>query len=96
LISKETSQLLTEWGCTDNIFGMVFDTTSSNTGHKTAACIAIQRDLDRHLLWFACRHHVGEVILDHVWNALAIEVSKSPEISIFGRLKNSWNQLTYR
>ncbi len=73
--------------CEDNICGMVFDTTSSNTGAHTAACVSLQTLLNRILLWFACRHHVGEVILTHVWEALKIETSLSPEISLFQRSK---------
>lgn len=46
----------------------------------------MQRELGKHLLWIACRHHVGEVILTHVWDALKVEVSKGPEITIFDRL----------
>ena len=32
LIAEATTELLEEWGCADCIVGMVFDTTSSNTG----------------------------------------------------------------
>jgi hypothetical protein len=95
LISKATTTLLDQWNCRDNVVGMVFDTTSANTGHKTAACISIQRDLDKPLLWLACRHHIGEVLLDHVWNQLAVEVSKSPEVTVFTRFKSKWDQLSY-
>ena len=95
LISKATITLLRQWNCRDNVVGMVFDTTSANTGHKTAGCISIQRDLDKPLLWLACRHHIGEVLLDHVWNQLAVEVSKSPEVTVFTKFKSKWDQLTY-
>ena len=37
------------------------------------------------MLWAACCHHIGEVILTHVWDSLGIEVAKSPEITIFQR-----------
>ena len=59
---------------------MCFDTTSSNTGHVTAACVTIQQQLGRALLWCACRHHVGEVVISHVFEKLEIEVSKSQGI----------------
>ena len=77
LISSATLQLLDEWNCRDVVYGMVFDTTAYNTGHKTAACISIQRVLDTPLLWLACRHHIGEVVLGKVWDALGVECSKS-------------------
>ena len=87
LIAKASDELIKIWDCKNNISGMVFDTTSSNTGAQTAACVALQSTLSKPLLWFACRHHVGEIVLSHVWNVLKIEASKSPEISIFQRFK---------
>ena len=57
------------------------------TGHgpPISACVSMQIEADKYLLWLACRHHVGEVILTWVWDRLKIEVSKSPEIVIFKR-----------
>ena len=72
---------------------MVFDTTSSNTDAQTAACVALQNTISKPLLWFACRHHVGEVILGHVWDVLKIEVSKSPEIQIFQRFRKHFSTI---
>ena len=74
---------------------MVFDTTASNTGAITAGCTSIQTKLNRRLLWFACRHHVGEVILTHVWDALNIEISKSLDISVFQRFKDNFQNITF-
>ena len=96
LISNATTSLLYKWNCGGNVIGMVFDTTSANTGHKTAACISIQRDLDKSLLWLTCRHHIGEVLLEHVWRDLAVEVSKSPDVTVFTRFRDKWSQLTHR
>lgn len=87
IISELTVNLLHSWHCADSIVNMVFDTTASNTGHLSAACITIQKDLQRALLWSACRHHVGEVILTHVFNDLHIEASRSPEITLFSRFR---------
>lgn len=92
LISEASMILLS----VENVTGMVFDTTSSKTGSQTAACVSLQLTLERPLLWFACRHHVGEIILSHVWDALNIEAAKSPEISIFQRFKENFDSITYR
>jgi len=54
---------------------MTFDTTASNTGHITAACVSVQQATGKALLWTACRHHVGEIILVQVFNDLKIESS---------------------
>ena len=74
---------------------MVFDTTASNTGHVSAACITIQKALQRPLLWSGCRHHVGEVILTHIFNDLKIEASKSPEVSVFLRFRKNFGTLAH-
>ena len=49
--------------------------------------------LGRALLWSGCRHHVGEVILTHVFEDLQIETSKSPEVVLFARLRKNFNLL---
>ena len=72
---------------------LTFDTTASNTGHVSAACVAVQKNLDRALLWSACRHHVGEVILSHVFDDLHIEASKSPDVTIFTRFRKHFELL---
>jgi len=87
LIAKASDELIKIWDCKNSLSGVVFDTTCSNTGAQTAACIALQNTISKLLLWFACHHHVGEVVLTHVWNKLQIEALKSPEISVFQRFK---------
>ena len=75
---------------------MLFDTTRSNTGKLTAACISIQQRLGRELLWLPCRHHIGEIILTHTWKALDIESSTGPNINIFQRFKENFHLLNYK
>ena len=45
------------------------------------------------LLWSACRHHVGELIIGQIFTDLKIEVSRSPEVTVFLRLKKNWEML---
>jgi len=73
----------------------VFDTTSANTGHKGAACIAIQHALDKPLFWSACRHHIGELIIGHVFTDLKIEASKSSDISVFSRFQKHFEAVPH-
>ena len=82
IIADLTVKLTDEWHCSDKVVNMTFDTTSSNTGHLTAACIAIQNKLQRALLWSGCRRHIGEVILSHVFEDLKTEISQSPNVSL--------------
>ena len=93
--AKATMDQLNIWKCEDNVKAMVYDTTASNTGALTAACVSIQEMLKRPLLWLACRHHVGERIQVHAWDAIKIEQSKSPEISVFARFKDNFEHLQY-
>ena len=91
LIANATVELLENWNCINSPCGMVFDTTSANTGHKIAGCVAVQESLKRELLWFACQHHIGEVLLKHVWGALKVEVPKNQKLWC---LKDSKRTLT--
>ena len=95
LIAKATTDLLDDWNCKKCVYGMCFDTTPSNTGHLTAGCISIQRVLGSPLLWLACRHHIGEVILVEVWNDLNIVTSTSPDITIFKNFREKWEQISH-
>ena len=38
LITESSIHLLNEWNCSSNIYGMVFDTTASNTGRQFYLC----------------------------------------------------------
>ena len=84
-IAGAALKLVEEWECDENVKAMVFDTTSANTGALTAGCISMQNVLNKELLWLACRHHIGERVLVHVWDSLDVEVSKSPDINLFQR-----------
>jgi len=56
--------VLDEWKkIRDVVQGLVFDTTSSNTGIHKGACVLIEEALGRELVNIGCRHHVLEVIL---------------------------------
>ena len=52
-----------------------------------------QERLGKALLWCACRKHVGEVLLTKAWNALNVEASKSPDISVFIRFREKFPDL---
>lgn len=95
IIADLTIKLLKQWNCSNSIVNMTFDTTASNTGHLSASCVAIQEKLKRALLWSSCRHHIGEVLLSHVFNKLKIEISQSPDVTLFKRLRSNWHLLPH-
>ena len=62
----------------------------SFTGHVSAACISLQSSLNKPLLWSACNHHIGEIILTNLFNDLRIEPSyNSHDYSLFKRFKKN-------
>ena len=64
--AESVVKLLEDWSCGDDVFGCVFDTTASNTVRLNGACLNMQKLLNRTLLWFPCRHHIGELIVNKV------------------------------
>ena len=65
-------------------------------GNTNGACVMFQNIIEQPLLWNPCCHHIGEVVLPHVWNALEIEVSKAPEIQLFKRMKTHYQTIIDR
>jgi hypothetical protein len=90
--TNATIQLLRLWQLEGDIIGMCFDTTSTNTGVIKGTCKLMQDQLDRNLLHFACRHHMHELIIGAVFNAL-FGSSVSPNISLFERFKGWWSNI---
>ena len=45
-------------------------------------------------MWTACRHHMGEIVLTHVWDSLKTEASSGPDISLFKRFQANFHILT--
>lgn len=84
--------LLREFGIEENIRGIVFDTTASNTGLSEGACVKIEHGLNRELLWAACRHHVHEIILSDVFKKLYGQ-SFGPNIELFSRFQKEWKNI---
>ena len=86
---------LISWKCALIIVNMTFGSMSGNTGHVTAACISVQKKLEHALFWSACSHHIGEVILYHVFDDLKIEDSKSPDVTLFKRFRDNFDHLEH-
>ena len=61
------------------------------TGHLSAACITLQQKPQKLLLWLACRKHIGEITLSHMWDALKIETARSPDIELFKRFQKGFD-----
>lgn len=49
----------------ENIIGISWDTTASNTGSRQGSASLFERELEQAVLWLACRHHIGELHIKH-------------------------------
>ncbi len=81
--------LLANWDVKEKVVGLVFDTTSSNTGRIKGCATNIERTLGRAVLWFACRHHMYEIHVKHVSDCI-IGKRNSPSEALFVRFKKEW------
>ena len=69
---------------------MCFDTTSSNAGRLSGACVLLEQLLGRPLLHFGCRHHIMELVLAAAF-CVCMGPSKAPEILVFKRFQAQWS-----
>jgi len=49
--------------------------------------------LNRDIIYFACRHHVSELIIQAAFNEAKLYVSSGPIIPIFKRFQNAWKEI---
>ena len=87
--------LLESWDIGTDIVGACFDTTASNTGHYSGACVLLENLLERPLLWLACRHHIFEVLLSDVFTA-CMGPSSDPDILLFKHFRSTWPKLHHQ
>ena len=67
-------------------------TIASNTGVHRGACTFLQLQLQRQLLWLACRHHIAEPILRSAFDSLFGDTT-GPEVVLFKVLRKTWDSL---
>lgn len=90
--AKAIYKCLEEWDFLDNVRAMVFDTTASNTGSINGACILLERQLGRDLLYLACRHHVFELLLKTAFET-SMGCTSGPDVLIFKRFQAQWKNM---
>ena len=78
-----------EWSIRQQIRGLVFDTTATNTGLKNGACACIEHSLGQEMAWVACRHHVMELVLASIFRAL-FGPTGGPDVALFQRFQTNW------
>ena len=82
--------LLIDWAIWQQLVGMVFDTTASNTGPMLGACRFLELWRGKPILWIPCRHHITEL---HISHAMKFTFGKTadPGVALFRRLKADWS-----
>ena len=87
--ADEVVSNLKEWNLIDNVIGMCFDTTSSNTGWLSGAAVKIEEQLEKPLLWLPCRKHIAELILKAAWESV-FGKDMSPFYTEFKEFQETW------
>ena len=72
-----------------SIIGLVFDTTSVNTGVNKGVAISLERAFGGKLLQLACRHHVLELLCGAAASTV-LSKTKSPNEAAFEILLDRW------
>lgn len=80
---------------TNRIVGMVSDTENVNTGRTNGACVQIEQKLQKPLLHLMCRHHIFEVVLKDVFEAV-FGRSSGPKVKTFDILNENWPYIKRR
>ena len=80
------------WDIKDHIRSMTYDTTGSNTGVSKGCCARLEDWLERPVMWYGCRHHIGELMAKAAWYTL-FEEDLQPRVGMFIYIKSSWDQV---
>lgn len=82
-----------DWKIEENVKAICFDTTSSNTGVKSGACVLLEQKFGKPLFWFACRHHIYELTVSIAYTTALKEVSSGPTIVLFEKFRRQWTNI---
>ncbi|KZS10355.1 Uncharacterized protein APZ42_025189 [Daphnia magna] len=91
-ISTSTIKLSSDWDVLGRLGGQVFDTTASNSGINAGCCALIEKEIFRPILWLACRHHMFELHIRHVWEAVSNKPDHPVE-PLLKRFQSEWDLL---
>lgn len=85
-------KVLQDWDVLPLVIGLVFDTTASNTGRFKGCATSLEKTRGCAVLWFACRHHVFEIHVQHVAEEI-IGKRNQPSETIFKRYQKESPEL---
>ncbi|GBM68938.1 hypothetical protein AVEN_192686-1 [Araneus ventricosus] len=82
-----------DWNLENKGHILCCDTTASNTGSFNGACALLEQTFYRKMLFSACRHHAYELVLKAVFDVKIKQVTTSPDIPLFKKLKDNWKNI---
>ncbi|GBN33506.1 hypothetical protein AVEN_183318-1 [Araneus ventricosus] len=85
--------VLKDWGLEDKAQILCSDSTSSNKGRINGAIAFLELYADREMTYFPCRHHIHELVLRSVFEYELNEVTSSPDVAFFKKIREKWNNL---
>ena len=74
------------------IIGLVFDTTSVNSGYISGVVIRLQKEFGRSLLQLACRHHIAELVCGAACT-VAYGETESPKETCYVSFAEAWDDI---
>lgn len=86
-------ETLNDWRILNNVKGMCFDTTASNTGFENGAVFLIAKKFSNPIMSFACRHHIAELLLSKAFEKTLEPSTRGPVTTIFDCFKKQWNNI---
>lgn len=86
-------EALLDWNVEKNTMAICFDTTASNTSTSVGVCAILEQKLNRHLLHFACRHHILELLAGAAFKATVEPSTSGPRIPLFEKFRKAWPEL---
>ena len=92
--AQKLVNVVTEWKIPESIIiGTSWDTTYTNSGHKSGAATLFEARFMRALLWLACRHHIGELHVKHPDIKIRILSTTAPEDTMFKNFQKIYKTL---
>lgn len=91
-------ETLLDWGFDTSVKAICCDTTPSNLGIRNGAAALLEKLLERDLLYLPCRHHIFEIVLRYVFEAVFPNTVGS-NVPLFIRFQKQWealNKLNYK
>lgn len=94
-IAETVYEHIVNWSITEWIIGICTDTTATNTGCTNGSVILFQVLMEQNLLYFACRHHVFELVIGAIFIALFGETT-APSPDMFENFKSDWHKINQK